>query len=203
MTDVTGRPSLTEWYERVADLSRGDAFLGAHSVAVGTRCDVLAICCGLNGADREAACLGGLLHDIGKSTALRRQGELHHLTGARYLLAAGETRLASLVAHHSGGRFEAALAGVLLDPYVREESVVADIVDLSDLTTLPTGAAVSVAARRADIKRRYSLDEDSVTALDLYLPEFRVVIDRVLMRIQAGPFKRRLCAQFGLPPTPA
>jgi hypothetical protein len=49
---------------------------------------------------------GALLDDVGYAPSLNRLG-FHAVDGARFLRAQGKERLACLVAHHSGARFEA------------------------------------------------------------------------------------------------
>ncbi|HTK06249.1 MAG TPA: HD domain-containing protein [Ktedonobacteraceae bacterium] len=96
------------------------------------------------------------LHDIGYAPALKQTG-FHPLDGAHYLYACGHSRLAALVAHHSGARFEAALRGygAALSRFPREETAVADALTYCDMTTSPTGERVTFEARISDILERH------------------------------------------------
>ena len=86
----------------------------------------------------------------------------HPLDGARWLRAQGQERLACLVAHHSGARFEAEARGLVdaLDAFPEERSVVADLLTYCDLTTDSEGRPVTLSARLAGIDSRYACDSD-------------------------------------------
>jgi len=60
--------------------------------------------------DREVLIAAAYLHDIGYARELVTTG-FHPLDGARWLRGQGYERLACLVAHHSGARFEAQVKG--------------------------------------------------------------------------------------------
>jgi HD superfamily phosphodiesterase len=96
------------------------------------------------------------LHDIGYATELAETG-FHPLDGAVWLRSQGLARLAGLVAHHSGARFEAAARGYAerLAAFSEEQSAVADALTYCDLTTGPNGERISVASRLDEIKVRY------------------------------------------------
>ncbi|MEV4422683.1 HD domain-containing protein [Patulibacter sp. NPDC049589] len=192
-------PGGSPWHERVPELTAADPRLLAHCVAVATTCASLARCCGLDDHEVAVAQLAGLLHDVGKAPSLRRDGELHHLTGARLLRDAGDERLARLVAHHSGGRFEAELAGQDLGAYEREQSLVADVLDLADLTTQPNGRPISIRGRYADIRERYGVRDGDAIALDLFVPDLTGVVARVTARIEGDTLRRRLSASWEPP----
>lgn len=140
--------------------------------------------CGLDLQEQKIASLAGLLHDVGKSPALAREGRLHQLTGAEYLMGRGQERLAHLVAHHSGGYLEALRAEATISPYRREGSLVADILDLGDLITGPEGQLLTVRERYEDIVHRYGTSDLAITD---YLPELRQVTERVLRAAAPGP----------------
>lgn len=73
-------------------------------------------------ADERALCeVFALAHDIGKVDVLcgLTNTQFHPLNGAAFALARGEPRLAALIAHHSGARYEAALRGLII-PYPYE-----------------------------------------------------------------------------------
>src|SRR6266511_2767052 len=65
----------------------------------------------LDGPDQAMLVGAAYLHDIGYARSLTRFG-FHALDGAEYLRGQGQERLASLVAHHSGARFEAEERGL-------------------------------------------------------------------------------------------
>jgi len=112
--------------------------------------------------EAEAALLAsaGWLHDVGYAPVLCQTG-FHPLDGARWLLENGASpRLAALVAHHSCSAFEADLRGLsgALASFPREETLLADLLTLADMTTGPLGEPLTVDARLADIKDRYGPD---------------------------------------------
>ena len=106
--------------------------------------------------DRPTLVAAAYLHDIGYATELNETG-FHPLDGAMWLRAQGLERLASLVAYHSGARFEAAARGYTerLAAFSEEQSAVADALTYCDLTTGPLGERISVASRLNEIKVRY------------------------------------------------
>jgi putative nucleotidyltransferase with HDIG domain len=107
--------------------------------------------------DRDLLVAAGWLHDIGYADSVANTG-LHPLDGADYLARFGfPPRLIALVAHHSCAGFEAAERGLTerLQSYVRETGPVADALIYADMTTGPTGDAVSITDRLAEILKRY------------------------------------------------
>src|SRR3954452_2085971 len=112
-------------------------------------------------ADRETLMAAAYLHDIGYARELEDTG-FHPVDGARWLREAGHERLASLVAHHSGARFEAEERGLLeaLEAFPEERSVVADLLTYCDLTTGPQGQLVTLSHRLAGIDSRYGRGSD-------------------------------------------
>lgn len=107
--------------------------------------------------DHDLLVAAAWLHDIGYSPDLIKTG-MHAIDGALYLEQQGfPPRLAALVAHHTGARFEAAERGLIreLDKFVREEGPLADALAMADLTVGPTGQLVKVEARIDEILVRY------------------------------------------------
>jgi HD superfamily phosphodiesterase len=106
--------------------------------------------------DRPTLVAAAYLHDIGYAAELASTG-FHPLDGALWLRAQGLERLARLVAHHSGARFEAAARGYAerLEDFAEEQSAVADALTYCDLTTGPHGERTSVACRLNEIEVRY------------------------------------------------
>lgn len=96
------------------------------------------------------------LHDIGYAPSLQQSG-FHPLDGAYYLLAHGQTRLASLVAYHSEAQCEAQLRGLAAELRLipRECSAVADALTYCDMITSPAGLTIPFEERLANIFQRY------------------------------------------------
>jgi hypothetical protein len=98
------------------------------------------------------------LHDIGYSPELVDTG-FHPLDGARYLRRSGfDDRVARLVAHHSAAVFEAQERGLLeqlLGEFEPDESPVADLLWLCDMTVGPLGQDLRVEGRLTEISSRY------------------------------------------------
>jgi HD superfamily phosphodiesterase len=59
----------------------------------------------LSAEDADLLVAAALVHDVGYAPSLNRLG-FHAVDGAWFLHAQGHERLARLVAHHSGARFE-------------------------------------------------------------------------------------------------
>jgi hypothetical protein len=128
------------------------------------------------------------LHDIGYSPIVADTG-LHSLDGARYLHRLGyRPRLCSLVAHHSGARFEAAQRGLAadFDAFVAEESTVADALTAADLTTSPDGDPVTVTDRIDEILARYASDSPVHRAIRASRSSFERQVTRALQRQENG-----------------
>ena len=79
----------------------------------------------------------------------------------------GLERLAGLVAHHTGARFEAEAHGLAdkISTFQDEASAVSAALAYSDLTTGPVGECVTPAERLAEIERRYGRTSPVVRAL--------------------------------------
>jgi len=111
-------------------------------------------------ADRELLVAAAWLHDVGYAPALRATG-MHSIDGARYLLRQGyPMRLAALVAHHTGARFEAVERQLVyeIDDFPLERGSVTDALATADLTTGPQGQPMTFQGRLAEILRRYPVD---------------------------------------------
>ncbi|MGH8996729.1 MAG: HD domain-containing protein [Acidimicrobiales bacterium] len=108
--------------------------------------------------EEELLAAAGVLHDIGYAPHLVQTGH-HAIDGARYLARVGVAdAVVSLVAHHSCAAIEAQMR--LLGDQLGEfdppsDSFVADVLTFADMTTGPTGLAVSTAERFEDIIRRH------------------------------------------------
>lgn len=112
-------------------------------------------------ADRPVLLAAAYVHDIGYAPELVASG-FHPLDGAVWLRNNEQERLARLVAHHSGARFQATELGLVaeLDAFPEEQSIVADLLTYCDLTTDPDGSRVTFSARLAGISSRYPRDSE-------------------------------------------
>lgn len=128
----------------------------AHSQGVGRRAESLA---DVLGEDAELLAAGAWLHDIGYAPSLALTG-MHQLDGARYLrdIQGADSRLCSLVAHHSCACIEAKHRGMkelLRAEFPPVDGLLADALTYADMTTTPDGHATEVDARLAEILSRY------------------------------------------------
>lgn len=164
-----------------------------HSAVVASRAELLAS--GIGTDDRRTVVAAAWLHDVGHASRLQSTG-LHALDGARFLESRFPPRIVALVAHHSGARHEAQLRGLgeNLDGYPRERSRVADLLTYCDLTTGPNGEHVDVAARFADVERRYGTDHVVTQALYLARPEINLAVARVECDLSATATGQRSAA---------
>jgi hypothetical protein len=157
----------------------------AHTQGVAARARALALTVAEN--DRDVLVAAAYVHDIGYAPKLADRG-FHPLDGARWLRAEGQERLASLVAHHSGARFEAAVRGLAdeLDAFPEERSRTADALSYCDLTTDPDGWPVTSAARLANIDARYGADSEVARGKQAAARELAQLIVRVEARLANG-----------------
>jgi hypothetical protein len=126
------------------------------------------------------------LHDVGYAPELTTTG-FHPIDGALWLRAQQHERLARLVAHHSGARFEAGVRGMdaVMARFEREQSPTADALTYCDMTTSPTGALVSVEQRLADIAQRYGEGHAVTTAMRQATPSLLEAVRRTELRLDA------------------
>jgi len=139
----------------------------------------------LGGPDRAMLVAAAYLHDIGYARSLTRSG-FHALDGAEYLRGQGQERLASLVAHHSGARFDAEERGLLeeLTAFELEDGPVMDALDFADMTTGPSGEAMAFDDRIEEILRRYPADDPVHRAVTRARPVLRSAVDRTRGRLR-------------------
>ena len=156
----------------------------AHSAAVARRADQLAARFSFD--DRETVVAAAYLHDVGYAAELSLTG-FHPLDGARWLWGLGHERLAGLVAHHTGARFEAQSRGLVdaLKFFPAEQSVVADVLTFCDLTTGPAGESVTPSARLNEIDDRYGRDSEVSHSLHAAETELNQAVERVQALIAA------------------
>lgn len=128
-----------------------------HVHAVADRAEKLR---GVVGREGEILVAAAWLHDIGYAPEVKETG-FHALDGARYLRDHGyPDRIACLVAHHSGARFEAAERGLVEDlaAFELEDSPVMDALIAADLTTGPNGVLCTYDQRIDEVLARYPAD---------------------------------------------
>ena len=139
--------------------------------------------------DRELLIAAALVHDIGYAPGLAKTG-FHPLDGAHWLRDQGaDERLVCLVAHHTGAFFEARRRGLSdrLAAFAREESATADALWYADLTSGPTGHAITFEARVAEILTRYppgSVVHESICAAR---PALAAAVHRTRKRMTTYP----------------
>jgi hypothetical protein len=106
--------------------------------------------------DRTALLAAAWLHDVGYAPSVAVTG-FHPLDGARYVRQLGQERVAGLVAHHSAANVEAVLRGLSdeLAEFPDEASTTTAALAYCDMLTGPTGEAVSLEERIADVEGRY------------------------------------------------
>ena len=153
-----------------------------HSEAVALRASQVSLVC--EPADRPLLIAAALLHDVGYSPELAATG-FHPLDGARWLATQGPQRLAGLVAHHTGARYEADELGLrsALDEFPDEASAVSDALTYCDLTTGPRGERITAVARLTEIERRYGQDSAVVRALKQAAASLSSMVDRTEQRL--------------------
>jgi hypothetical protein len=158
----------------------GDRWLHVQAVAGEARSVGLV----LAGEDRKVLVAAAYLHDIGYAPSLNRLG-FHPVDGARFLRQHGHERLARLVAHHSGARFEAEERGLLdeLAAFPVEDGPVLDALTFADMTTGPAGEAMTLQERIGEILRRYPPDDPVHRAIRRAHPHLQAAIHRTLDRL--------------------
>jgi HD superfamily phosphodiesterase len=134
--------------------------------------------------DRPMLVAAAYLHDIGYAAELAATG-FHPLDGAVWLRSQGCERLANLVAHHSGARFEAAARGYeqRLAGFIEEQSAVADALTYCDLTSGPNGERISVACRLNEIQARYGPASPVTQAINAAADTLRAAVARTQARL--------------------
>lgn len=145
----------------------------AHVQAVAQSAESIAFPLGLAPNELIAA---AWLHDIGYAPNLATTG-FHPLDGARFVRDQGHTKLANLVAHHTGARNEAKLRGLaeFEDEFPYEDSLMQRALTYCDLTTGPGGDHVDVRGRVDEIVRRYGENHVVSQAILIGRPEFLTI----------------------------
>jgi hypothetical protein len=134
--------------------------------------------------DRPFLVAAAWLHDVGYAPSLNRLG-FHPIDGAQYVRQQGQERLASLVAYHSGARFEAEERGLVdaLAEFQPENGPVLDALTYADMTTGPAGERLALEERVAEIRRRYPPDDPVHRAIRRSHPVLQGAVDRTLARL--------------------
>jgi putative nucleotidyltransferase with HDIG domain len=137
--------------------------------------------------DRSVLVAAAYLHDVGYAPSLNRLG-FHAVDGAHYLRDQGQERLASLVAYHSGARFEAEERGLVkeLVAFEPEDGPVMDALTFVDMTTGPTGRPMSLDERVAEIAARYAPDDPVHRAIVRARGFLQAAVERTLERLQGA-----------------
>jgi hypothetical protein len=146
------------------------------------------IAAAVGGDDREVLLAAAFLHDVGYAPELVVHG-FHPIDGALWLRDRGLERLAGLVAHHTGARFEAEAHGLTdsIAAFADERSAVSDALAYSDLTTGPAGQRVTPAERLAEIERRYGAASLVVQALANASDALYGMVERTEQRLATSP----------------
>jgi HD domain len=158
----------------------GDRWLHVQAVAEEAR-RVAAV---LPAEDADLLVAAAFLHDVGYAPSLDRLG-FHPVDGARFLRTQGQERLARLVAHHSGARFEAEERGLVeeLAAFPVEDGPVMDALTFADMTTGPAGQPMTLDERIGEIQRRYSPDDPVHRAILRARPLLQAAVQRVGTRL--------------------
>jgi hypothetical protein len=138
--------------------------------------------------DADLLVAAALLHDVGYAPSLNGLG-FHPVDGARFVRGHGHERLASLVAHHSGARFEAEERGLVeeLAAFPVDDGVLMDALTFADMTTGPAGQPMTLDERIDEIRRRYPPDDPVPRAMVRARPLLQAAIDRTRRRLVDGP----------------
>jgi hypothetical protein len=138
----------------------------------------------LSEEDADLLVAAALVHDVGYAPSLNRLG-FHAVDGARFLRAQGQERLACLVAHHSGARFEAEERGLVgeLAAFPVEDGPVMDALAFADMTTGPAGQPMTLDQRIEEVQRRYPPDDPVYRAIVRARPLLQAAIDRTRQRL--------------------
>jgi putative nucleotidyltransferase with HDIG domain len=180
---MTLEPWATAQAERLIG-ALGDRWTHVQAVADKAR----SLAAVLSVEDGDLLVAAALLHDVGYAPSLNRLG-FHAVDGARFLRASGQERLARLVAHHSGARFEAQERGLVeqLAAFPVEDGQVMDALTFADMTTGPAGQPMTLEERIEEVQRRYPPDDPVHRAIVRARPELQAAIDRTRERLDSAP----------------
>jgi hypothetical protein len=141
----------------------------------------------LSAEESDLLVAAAFLHDVGYAPSLNRLG-FHPVDGARFLRAQGQERLACLVAHHSGARFEAEERGLVdeLAAFPVEDGPVMDALIFVDMTIGPAGQPMTLDERIGEIRRRYPPEDPVHRAIVRARPLLQAAVDRSRHRLKRG-----------------
>ena len=113
----------------------------------------------------------------------------HSVDGARFLRAHDQEQLASLVAHHSGARFEAEERGLVaeLAAFPVEDGPIMDALTFADMTTGPAGQPMTLDERISEIQRRYPPNDPVHRAIVRARPLLQAAVERTQARLHGRP----------------
>lgn len=158
-----------------------------HVQAVAARAGELAMA--LPADQRDELVTAAWLHDIGYSPEIGHT-RFHPLDGARYLRDEGwSPTVVSLVAHHSGARFEAVERGLseeLMREFPFEDSPQLDALVTADLTTGPSGEPLTYESRIGEILKRYPPEDPVHRAWVVAKPVLADAVARTFSRLEAA-----------------
>lgn len=168
---------VSQWRVLVLDACREMPALLPHSAVAALRARTYATGLGLSVDDQDLCEVAALAHDIGKTPTLNQSG-FHPIDGATYAAAQGEPRLAALIAHHSGARYEAELLGLTI-PYTHEASMVQRIITVVDGTTTPQGIVVTIRERQRDVIERHGATSVAAKAMEQFQSELEDAVRHI------------------------
>jgi hypothetical protein len=176
-------PSWAEQQAAVLLSGLGDRWTHVEAVAA----QALRVSAALAPEDRPYLIAAAWLHDVGYAPTLNRLG-FHPVDGARYVRQQGQERLASLVAYHSGARFEAEERGLVdaLAEFEPEDGPILDALIYADMTTGPAGERMSFEERIAEILDRYPADDPVNRAVIRSRPLLHEAIARTTRRLKTS-----------------
>jgi hypothetical protein len=155
-----------------------------HTIGVARRAEIVTGTLGSPG-EGEVLLAAAWLHDIGYAGALRDSG-FHPLDGARHLHARGwSSRIAGLVAHHSGALCIARVRGLAdeIAGFSFEQSPVSDALIYADQTVGPNGRVMGLDERLSDMLRRHGADSPNARVHEQRAPLLRAAVQRVEQRL--------------------
>ncbi len=119
------------------------------------------------------------LHDIGYASPLV-DTRLHQIDGARFLRRQGwDEAVVNLVAHHSGARARAEIAGlgqIYADEFPRDDRLPHAQLHFCDLTISLDGEPTTVERRLANMRQRHGHNPDVMQFLDDHEDELRQMV---------------------------
>ena len=146
------------------------------------------IACILPPIEQDLLVSAAYLHDIGYAPSLKKTG-FHPIDGARFIEGLGEYRLATIIAHHSGARFTAAMLHMTqeLSHFPYKQSLLTRCLNFCDLHSGPSGQPFTLAQRRDDILARYGRNHIVSYSFLASLPSLKNDVSIVQRRLNRYP----------------